>query len=248
MRRITVLGPALALAGGLLLPASGSAQITLNQVDTFQGSSSTVGWGTGAGAPTPTVITTGGPAGAGDQYMQLASDGGAGAGSRLTVFNRAQWLGNYNAAGVNAIEMDLLSPSSNPATLTIRVAYKTTTAAGSSGYSTADAFAFSLPNDGQWHHAVFRLNNTEMAPVLATNGTSPTTPFSTFISSPGEMRLLHSDAPSINGTAVVAMLGVDNIRARFIPIPEPSGVLAAVAAAVAAARLVRRRRWQVAAP
>ena len=55
----------------------------------------------------------GGPAGAGDQYMRITSNGGFGAGSRLTVLNRTQWLGNYIAAGVTAVEMDLLAPTAS---------------------------------------------------------------------------------------------------------------------------------------
>ena len=37
--------------------------------------------------------------------------GPPGPGGRLVAFNRTQWLGNYNAAGVNAIEMDVINPS-----------------------------------------------------------------------------------------------------------------------------------------
>jgi hypothetical protein len=41
------------------------------------------------------------------------------------------------------------------------------------------------------------------------------------------------------------VVGVDNIRASGVPIPEPAGVLAAAAAAGLARVLIRRRRAAV---
>ena len=75
-----------------------------------------------------TNISTGGPAGAGDHYIQLTADG-SNSGGKLTAFNRDQWLGDYLAAGVTAIEVDLLNQSA--VTLSIRLAFKN--GPGSSG-------------------------------------------------------------------------------------------------------------------
>src|SRR5687768_16581449 len=108
MRLPPTLRAALALAAALALPPAGSAQITFGQTDTFQGGT-TMGWATGAAPANLTVPTGGGPGGAADRFLRVESTGGGGAGGRPVFFNRAQWLGNYNTAGVSAIEMDLFN-------------------------------------------------------------------------------------------------------------------------------------------
>src|SRR5688500_13899819 len=86
----------LALAVGLSLPSAGPAQITPNQVDTFTAGVS--GWAMGqAGAVS---IMMGGPGGANDPYLNVTSTGSVGPLGKLTIFNRTQWLGNYNTAGI----------------------------------------------------------------------------------------------------------------------------------------------------
>jgi hypothetical protein len=217
----------LAAAAVLFAPSAGLAQITAGQIDTFE--SGLQGWdqaGGGPGTSAPQLIT-GGPTG---QYMQLTA-GPSGA-PRLTVFNRVQWLGDYIAAGVVAVEMDLFASATNPSPLSIRIAYKSSIGMNAPGYSSTTAFT--LPNDGQWHHAVFPLTAGTMSVVGSPE------PFATFMTHPAEMRILHSAGPSINGDFVTAVVGVDNIQA--VPIPEPTGVLAAAAAAAGLAGVIARRR------
>ncbi len=40
-------------------------------------------------------------------FVRNTSTGGSGPGSRMVLFNRAQWTGNYISAGVSALTMDL---------------------------------------------------------------------------------------------------------------------------------------------
>ena len=107
--------PAPLLAAGLLcLPGAATAQVVAGQTDTFE-DGTTQGWvinllGMGSPPAPPVNVPTGGPAGDGDNYLQLTAVGGAVAGGRLSVINfNGQWAGNYGAAGVAAIEMDLLN-------------------------------------------------------------------------------------------------------------------------------------------
>src|ERR1051325_3337213 len=105
MRHCSPLLPAMV---GLFLmcgPRTLNADPVVGQIDTF--SASAFGWTNGDLAPDPVVIATGGPGGMGDAFLQVTANG-SGAGGRLTVFNRAQWTGNFLAAGVGAVEMDLL--------------------------------------------------------------------------------------------------------------------------------------------
>ena len=76
-------------------------------IDDFE-DGTTAGWHVGdPGAhPAPPVnVSTGGPAGAGDAYLQLEALGGGGPGSRLSVLNLSQWTGDFTS--VPAIGMDV---------------------------------------------------------------------------------------------------------------------------------------------
>ena len=53
----------------------------------------------------PENVATGGPSGAGDNFLQVTALGGVGNGSRLSVINGSQWAGDYLAAGVTAISV-----------------------------------------------------------------------------------------------------------------------------------------------
>ena len=210
-------------------PCPANAQITLNQIDTF-GSGTTANWtqgGTGSGV----VVVLGGPAGAADQYLQITSIGGGGATSRLVTFNRTQWIGNYTTAGVTAISVDLRAPVTNNQARPIRLTFRD--GATSTGYSSD---AFSLPNDGLWHHTLF--------PLTAANFTAVGSPtaFDTFLTTTTELRILSAASPSLLGDSIVAVVGVDNIQAGVAPVPEPTLVLAAVVPLLVASLRIRRSR------
>src|SRR3954464_8933202 len=85
--------------------AAAACAVTNGQIDTFQ-DGTTMGWSNGLPANLVN-IDTGGPGGAGDRFLTLSADGTQGHGGRLTTFNLQQWLGNYVAQGITAIEIDL---------------------------------------------------------------------------------------------------------------------------------------------
>src|SRR5688572_4670666 len=93
-----------ALVAVLLAPAVGLAQPVLNQVDTFDASSSsTLNWSQGGNPPPPAppvglTIQPGGPPGS-VNFLQITADGSADHG-KIVTFNRVQWQGNYTAAGI----------------------------------------------------------------------------------------------------------------------------------------------------
>jgi hypothetical protein len=90
-----------------LIFADASSAIAVGQIDNFQ-DGTTSNWSNGniIGTVSVTNIATGGPAGAGDRYIQVTADGST-SGGKLTSFNRDQWLGDYVAAGITAIDVDL---------------------------------------------------------------------------------------------------------------------------------------------
>ena len=106
---VQILRPIAALTAALIFAVPVSA-LSVGQIDTFQ-DGTTQGWHVGGGPNLPEafppVIPDGGPNGSGDQFLQVESTGGAGPGSRLSVLNTSQWAGNYVAASITAIAMDV---------------------------------------------------------------------------------------------------------------------------------------------
>jgi hypothetical protein len=193
----------------LLFAASGigaARAVVLGQIDTFE-SGTTLGWAAGLTQP---IVNTGGPSGESDNFLQLTADG-SGSSGKLTVFNRAQWLGDYISQGITGIDLDLENLGATP--LTIRLAFKSSTANGAPSYLSA---GFTLPADATWHHATFTLSAATMTALG-----SPAA-FDTFCSSGiAEMRIINeAGATNSNGDTVTSTLGVDNIQA--VPEPNPT--------------------------
>ena len=206
-----------------------AAPILVGQQDTFE-DGTTQGWIVsllGAGSPAPPVnVATGGPAGLDDNYLLLSAVGGAGAGSRLTVINPAQWAGDYLAGAVGSISMDLINLG--PADLSLRLLFEDP-AGGPPTNVAISTTPIVLGVGSGWVHATFDIGIgalTSLAgdPSAALSGTTA-------------LRLFHSDALGFPGPSIVASLGVDNITADArTDVPEPTSLLlmgAAVAAALA---------------
>ena len=193
------------------LPGVAECTITLNQVDSFTGGSKdnwTDGHLTGVNV---TNITTGGPNGANDPYLQLSS-GSLGGDSRPVTLNRTQWTGNYTVAGVGLIQMDLKNFGPTAVPIRITISDLAITSPSASGYSSTTAFT--LPADGQWHIADFNLNAASMTAV-----NSPTDSLSVELTKVAELRFLSSTAhPSL--VIRSAQIGIDEI----IALPPPPSV------------------------
>ncbi len=155
-----------------------------------------------------TNIANGGPAGAGDSYIRLTADG-SGSGGRLTAFNNTQWLGDYIAEGVTAIEVDLINLSS--VSLSVRLAFKT----GPGNVPGYVSLPMLLPVGSGWQHFTISLAPANMRAI---GGPAP---YNTFFAAGGvgEMRFIHAVGNNtLSGDFVVGQLGIDNIRA----VPEPA--------------------------
>jgi hypothetical protein len=213
-----------------MLASSGRAQVIQNQIDTFE--SGIANWQNSAGFGT---VQAGGPGGAADHFLQLATNGAtSGMGSLLVGFNQNQWIGNYTAQGINAIEMDLKNINYAPGML-IRIAFRT----GTGGLNTPAyvSNAFPLPEDNAWHHAVFALS-----PVNFTGVNSPPAFDSVLAGGNQDFRILHNNIANAIGAATsptAAQLGIDNIHA--IAVPEPGSMALCGAAAIGALGAYRRR-------
>ena len=178
----------------------------MNQVDSFQGSADN--WNNGI------VVSDGGPTGDGDNFLELSS-GPMGLKPRLITLNQMQWTGDFAAAGVGSLTMELknFGTTALPRRVTIR------DVAGNSsvpGYSTTNPFM--LPADGQWHLAEFNLTAADMTAVNPSGGTID--PFSYVLMNVAEFRILSSTVPAVVGDMITAQVGIDDITA--LPPPQAS--------------------------
>lgn len=193
MRRLTLF-----LAGVLCAPALAVA-ITAGQVDDFQ-DATLQGWTSGANNPNGPIIANGqGPGGAGDNALVATGNGSFGAGGKIVIFNQAQWTGDYLAAGVNALTVDLRNLGETE--LTIRAVLR-----GSGGsFATQSA---ELAVGAGFTHAVLSLEPEDLTSVGGGGNNVMAT-----LGNVTELRLLHAPAPSDIGASVDGQLAVDNVTA-----------------------------------
>ena len=218
----------LALCAAALIVTGSSYGVVLGQIDDFE-DGTLQNWtvnllGQGGNHPTPPEnIANGGPNGVGDNFMWLRSIGGQGAGSRLTVINPAQWSGNYTAAGVAGITMDVNNLGATE--LHLRVLFEKVGATGPTDIAMTSAVI--LPILGGWTNVSFSVAPGNLTALMgsAANAVSDAT----------VIRIFHSADGTFPPEPIVANVGVDNITA----VPEPATIAATL---TGLACLIRRRR------
>jgi len=169
------------------------------------------------------VVTTGGPLGANDAYLQSISTGSGRADSKQVVYNVDQWTGNYTQAGISTITAQMIDfgPGFLAMRLTIQDAFGTK-------YSSTNAIP--LPADSQWHLTTFDVSPAGWSLVSGTSTIQQS------LANVTEMRILSAAAkPDYFADTVASTLGIDNITAVA---PEP----AAIAPLAIAGALGFRRR------
>jgi hypothetical protein len=227
---LSLTGRAVLLSLLLLTPGAARA-ISVGQTDNF-GDSTLQGWEMGVNTVTAshmTNIADGGPAGAGDNFLQVVSDGTNVAGGRLTFFNRLQWTGDYTAAGVTAIAMDLENISSSEA-LNLRLAINggfRDPSFNFIGGVFATSASISLDSGSGWTRAVFSLLPGDLVSVSGGIGGNTTgNDVQASLANVLELRLLNSATPDWNGLPVAATLGIDNMQAVAVPLPPALALFA----------------------
>jgi hypothetical protein len=221
----------ISLSVALALSVAGSAEaISLGMVDDFQ-SGTTAGWG--GGAPTANVPNAG-PAGTGDNAMSVSAASG-----RVAIVNSAQWTGDYSAAGVTKILLDVRHQNAFDLELRIGMA-KGVVGAGGAGDTYVSTVAVPVPNDGLWHRVALGLSPADFIPHTANNNPSPDA--AAALANVSHFRILHNPAANFLGANGPATFFLDNIRT----IPEPTGIAMAASAlgALSLSRRVRRDRRQ----
>lgn len=101
--------------------AGASAGVLLGQVDDFE-DGTTMNWTSGLPNPNPPSWVPGpGPTGFDDGFMVVTGNGQQGSGGQIVAFNQVQWAGNYLAAGVTAVDMQVQNFSQFPLMIGLRV-------------------------------------------------------------------------------------------------------------------------------
>lgn len=205
---------AIALAVFGLAPAACWA-IGFPQIDNFQ-DGTTQNW-TNDTATAVTNQASGGPAGTGDKFLQVSSGTFGDAINLYTSNSTDRWSGDYNMGGVGGIAVDLKyiavgDPMADIQPIRIAI-FDPFFATGYTSATGAPGGAFSLPNDGAWHHWVFSLS----ASALTANGSPP--PLAAQLSDVPQIRILSSMTADPFGDDLNVQLGIDNITAVPTVIP-----------------------------
>lgn len=173
------------------------AQVSGGQVDDFE-DDTVQGWVVGAGSSNPPVnIATGGPNGAGDNFLRYISTGTGGPDSKMIVFNQAQWTGDFTAAGVVAVEFDVKVETNN---LNLRVAFD----GGGGRFCTSTPIVVTAGSG--WNHVVIPISTTDFTAVGGTDIVDTLADVNT-------MRILSNTSASWVGQTIAATMELDNIEA-----------------------------------
>jgi hypothetical protein len=234
--------PALLLTAiACLLPsANAGADPILGQVDDFE-DGTTMGWRInllGMGNPPPETLPVnvpdGGPAGAGDNFLRLTSNGVLGAGGRLVALNLdSRWTGDYVAAGVNAITLQVNNLGATD--LALRLLFEHAPAGPPTDLALSTDPVL-VPAGGGWVPVTFPIGPDDLTAALGSVDAA--------LTGANVLRLFHSPTPEFPGPPATAVLGVDNITAAFVPaqvVPEP-GALVLFAASLVGWDVAARRR------
>lgn len=206
----------------LLAPAAAHAQIAFGQADDFE-DGTVQNWNGSIGQFSNQP--SGGPAGANDNYLEVVGNGDFGPGSRVATFNETQWMGNYAAAGVTAIQLDMANFGATDLAMRALLLFT-----NSGDWTTTVAQA--VPADGVWRSYTFEFSEALMTQVGGGG------PFANVLANVPRILFRHESGPPAGiggGTPIVGTLGLDNITA----IPEPSSIALMSLAGLA---LLRRRR------
>ena len=192
--------------------------VSAGEIDTF--AAGVEGWFAGGGpsgqmpAGSPAWVATGGPAGAGDGFLRISSTGSDDAGGRLVAMNVAQWAGNYGAAGISAIAMDLRNLGASD--LTVRL-YFEDPIPGPPRNEAVTTQGVTVPTGGNWMHALFPIGPGSLT-VLQGSAT-------TLLGNTTVLRIFSGTAADFPPERFAGQLGVDNIQA--VPEPETFALFAA---------------------
>ncbi len=196
---------AFGLLAAALTAAAPAAAVPLGPLDDCQ-DGTTQGWMSGVINPNPPInVPDVGPAGLGDDSLQITSTGILGPGGRFVAFNGTQWAGDYPTAGVDMIALNVNNVGA--VTLNLRVALD---GAGGRFVTTASV---PISAGSGWQTVEFSIAPADLTSAggLDVNAT---------LAAVTQLRVISALNPTFQGDAIVAQGLVDNVIAG----PEPESV------------------------
>ncbi|WP_040278060.1 T9SS type A sorting domain-containing protein [Psychroserpens damuponensis] len=182
------------------------SQVSANQVNDFE-DGTTQTWQKGAGAPPeeqPMNVSTGGPAGVDDNFLEFSSNGLEDQpSSKMVIYSSgggSPWTSNYISEGVIAIKMDVNVSINN---LNLRVAFQ------GNGTRICTTNAVAVTAGSGWTSITIPISPSDF--TLIQGSLTPTQ----VLSNVQVMRILSSENPAwgANVSEIEATLGLDNITA-----------------------------------
>jgi hypothetical protein len=190
-----------------LLIASQATAVTYDQVDDFQDpADGKAGWRGGIGFTAQGRAADGGPEGVGDAYLRVSTRR-----YHLATKNTDQWAGNYLAARIGAIEMDLnhINPGSDAVEIRILIF-------GPGGAFASANLTSPIPAN-TWQHYRFGLTAADLVHVTGGTGDLMDT-----LSDVRKLLIRHDrPEPTIPGEHpphITERIGIDNIHAVPAPV------------------------------
>ncbi len=179
------------------------AQVTAGQIDDFE-DETVQGWFEGILSPNPPInITTDGPSGVNDHYLQDDSAGGTGSGSKMVIRNTTQWAGNYTSEGIIAIRF-------NARVITEDLDNRIAMTGGGGAIGSKNAVTV-IAGSG-WTSIVIPIAFGDMQTVTA-NGAVAGFDIAATLSNCTEFRILSNNIPSYNGESIASRIEIDNVEA-----------------------------------
>ncbi len=214
----------------LAVVSRSSRGITLHLTNDFQ-DGSTQGW---SGSPTVNTPDSG-PLGIGDYALEVQS-GLSGGQRTVTLNSAAEWKGNYLAAGVTSILLDVQNLNTFALELRIGIAGPLGVGPFGRGDTYVTNYSLNVPSDGEWHSLEFSITPTDFD--AADSNTNPNANIVTALEDVTQIRILHNPTGrDFRGAPDGGTWGLDNIRT----IPEPSAGAMASLSWVAQLLTYRRR-------
>jgi hypothetical protein len=209
--------------------ASVIAALAPGLIDTFQRPFlSTQNW---ISTPAGTNLTSGGPTGALDGYLQITASA-----APLSAFNESQWAGNAITAGADHVDVDLNNAGPDPVSVRVMLLTPGCESGGTACTAWTSTTAVPLSSGSGWVPATFSVKEADLTRVLGSDS------YSASLANVERVLIRHDDgapdAPNV-ATNVSSTLGIDNVE---LQLPEPSGLSGLVAGAGLLAALARRGR------
>ncbi len=171
--------------------------VTLLQKDEFE-AGALHGWE--KGLPISAITNPGG-------YLEYASSGNSGPGSRMVVLNEAQWTGNYVTAGVDAIKLDARNAGST--TLRLRVVVRDAASGDDGGTAYVSATPLVLNAGSGWVTHTFLFSDLVLASDSAGSATK-----TQVLQNVQQVRIISATQTNFRGDQIAATLNLDNIQAE----------------------------------